>query len=215
MNPAEAGTKAAAHYRITVGAGQSVEIKLRLAPVDAAAMPSGPFGDFNTIVQARRQEADAFYASITPPSVSRDAALVMRQALAGMLWSKQFFYYDIGQWLDEHGVDPYASRGAAIRNAQWAHMVNADVVSMPDKWEYPWYAAWDLAFHVLALNMVDPDLARASCCSSCSSTTCTRTARSPPTSGTSATSTRPCTPGPPGSSTARTSCSAVKAIWCS
>ena len=160
VNPAETGTKAAAHYRITVGAGQSVEIKLRLAPVDAAAMASGPFGDFNTIVQARRQEADAFYASITPASVSRDAALVMRQALAGMLWSKQFFYYDIGQWLDEHGVDPYASRGAAIRNAHWAHMVNADVVSMPDKWEYPWYAAWDLAFHVLALNMVDPDLAK-------------------------------------------------------
>ncbi len=160
VNPAETGTKAAAHYRITVGAGQSVEIKLRLAPVDAAAMASGPFGDFNTILQARRQEADAFYASITPASVSRDAALVMRQALAGMLWSKQFFYYDIGQWLDEHGVDPYASRGAAIRNAQWAHMVNADVVSMPDKWEYPWYAAWDLAFHVLALNMVDPDLAK-------------------------------------------------------
>ena len=160
VNPAETGTKAAAHYRITVGAGQSVEIKLRLAPVDAAAMASGPFGDFNTILQARRQEADAFYASITPASVSRDAALVMRQALAGMLWSKQFFYYDIGQWLDEHGVDPYASRGAAIRNAQWAHMVNADIVSMPDKWEYPWYAAWDLAFHVLALNMVDPDLAK-------------------------------------------------------
>ena len=160
VNLAETGTKAAAHYRITVGAGQSVEIKLRLAPVDAAAMASGPFGDFNTILQARRQEADAFYASITPASVSRDAALVMRQALAGMLWSKQFFYYDIGQWLDEHGVDPYASRGAAIRNAQWGHMVNADVVSMPDKWEYPWYAAWDLAFHVLALNMVDPDLAK-------------------------------------------------------
>jgi hypothetical protein len=160
VNSAETGTKAAAHYRITVGAGQSVEIKLRLAPVDAAAMASGPFGDFNTILQARRQEADAFYASITPASVSRDAALVMRQALAGMLWSKQFFYYDIGQWLDEHGVDPYASRGAAIRNAHWAHMVNADVVSMPDKWEYPWYAAWDLAFHVVALNLVDPDLAK-------------------------------------------------------
>ena len=160
VNPAETGTKAAAHYRITVAAGQSVEIKLRLAPVDAAAMASGPFGDFNTVLQTRRREADAFYASITPASVSHDAALVMRQALAGMLWSKQFFYYDIGQWLDEHGVDPYASRGAAIRNAQWAHMVNADVVSMPDKWEYPWYAAWDLAFHVLALNMVDPDLAK-------------------------------------------------------
>jgi Mannosylglycerate hydrolase MGH1-like glycoside hydrolase domain len=160
INPAQTGTKAAAHYRITVGAGQSAEIRLRLTPADIVAMASGPFGDFGALFQQRREEADAFYASITAPGVTPDAALVKRQALAGMLWSKQFFYYDIGQWLDEHGVDPYASRDTSIRNAHWAHMVNADVISMPDKWEYPWYAAWDLAFHVLALNMVDPDLAK-------------------------------------------------------
>jgi hypothetical protein len=160
VNAAQTGTKVAAHYRVTVGGGQSREIRLRLSPTATAGLAAGPFGDFDTIVRARRQDADAFYASITPASVSPDAALVMRQALAGMLWSKQFFYYDIGQWLDEHGIDPYAPRGTSVRNAQWAHMINADVVSMPDKWEYPWYAAWDLAFHVLALNMVDPDLAK-------------------------------------------------------
>ena len=158
LNPAGTGTKVAAHYRLTVNAGTSVELRLRLSPEDAVA--SRPFHDFASVVETRREEADAFYASITPPDVSADAALVMRQALAGMLWSKQFFYYDIGRWIAEHGIDPYAARGGALRNAQWAHMVNADVVSMPDKWEYPWYAAWDLAFHVIALNMVDADFAK-------------------------------------------------------
>jgi hypothetical protein len=160
VNPTQTGTKVAAHYRVTVEAGQSTEIRLRLSPDDIAAQPHGPFGGFEGVVEARRQEADAFYASITPRDVATDAALVMRQALAGMLWSKQFFYYDIGRWLDEHGVNAYAARGAQIRNAKWAHMVNADVISMPDKWEYPWYAAWDLAFHVIALNIVDPDFAK-------------------------------------------------------
>jgi hypothetical protein len=161
VNPAQTGTKVAAHYQVTVEAGQRTEIRLRLSPDDIATLAGGPFGaDFEAKLAARRQEADAFYASITPPGVAPDAALVMRQALAGMLWSKQFFYYDIGRWLTEHSVDPYSARGAPIRNAQWAHMVNADVISMPDKWEYPWYAAWDLAFHVLALNMVDPDFAK-------------------------------------------------------
>jgi hypothetical protein len=160
VNPAQGGTKAAAHYRVTVDAGESVKIRLRLSPDDIAARKQGPFGDFDAVLEARRQEADAFYTSITPPAVTSDAAMVMRQALAGMLWSKQFFYYDIGHWLGEHGVDRYASRGLSVRNSQWAHMVNADVISMPDKWEYPWYAAWDLAFHVVALNMVDPDFAK-------------------------------------------------------
>jgi hypothetical protein len=160
VNPDGNGTKAAAHYRLTIGAGESLELRLRLSPEDLGAQPSGPFGDFEAAFEARRREANAFYASITPPAVSSDQALVMRQALAGMLWSKQFFYYDLGQWLNEHGVDPYSARGTSVRNAQWAHMANADVVSMPDKWEYPWYAAWDLAFHVVALNMVDPDFAK-------------------------------------------------------
>src|SRR5436190_2228661 len=160
VNPAQRGTKVAAHYQVTVEAGKSAVIRLRLSPGDVAALPRGPFGDFDAVVDARRREADEFYASITPSSVTPDAARVMRQALAGMLWSKQVFYYDVGRWLDEHGVDPYESRGATVRNAQWAHMVNSDVVSMPDKWEYPWYAAWDLAFHVTALDIVDPDFAK-------------------------------------------------------
>jgi hypothetical protein len=156
VNPDQVGTKAAAHYRVTVGAGESAKLRLRLSPDAIGA----PFADFDTVLEARRHEADAFHASISPPGASGDEALVMRQALAGMLWSKQFFYYDLGSWLNDHGVDPYAAHNARVRNAQWAHMVNADVVSMPDKWEYPWYAAWDLAFHVVALNMVDPDFAK-------------------------------------------------------
>jgi hypothetical protein len=160
VNPAQTGTKVAAHYQVTVEAGQSRRIRLRLSGDDLGTMRSEPFGRFEALFTARRQEADAFYASITPPGVSDDTALVLRQALSGMLWSKQFFYYDIGRWLDEHGIDPYAAHDVAIRNAQWAHMVNADVISMPDKWEYPWYAAWDLAFHVLPLNVVDPDFAK-------------------------------------------------------
>src|SRR5262245_46860368 len=164
VNPDGYGTKAAAHYRVTIDAGESAKLRLRLSPDEigakAGAQARGPFADFDTMLEARRREADTFYASITPPGASDDEALVMRQALAGMLWSKQFFYYDLGRWLNEHGVDPYSARGARIRNAQWAHMSNADVVSMPDKWEYPWYAAWDLAFHVVALNLVDPDFAK-------------------------------------------------------
>src|SRR5262249_59742711 len=118
-----------ARERTTVKASKSSEIGLRLTPDDLGTLQRGPFKDFDTVLEARRQEADEFYASVTPPGVSSDAALVMRQALAGMLWSKQFFYYDIGKWLDEHGINPYAPRGVARRNTQWAHMVNADVIS--------------------------------------------------------------------------------------
>jgi hypothetical protein len=160
VNPSQTGTKAAAYYRRTVGAGQRAQIRLRLSPEAPTARAVSPFADFETVFDARRREADDFYALITPPAVSPDEARVMRQALAGMLWSKQFFYYDVGRWLDEHGVDPFAARNARVRNVQWSHMANADVISMPDKWEYPWYAAWDLAFHVIALNMVDTDFAK-------------------------------------------------------
>ena len=112
-------------------------------------------------MQARRQEADEFYATVIPPSLDADAANVMRQALAGMLWSKQFYYYDVDRWLEEHGADPFKADGArAPRNEHWHHMYNADIISMPDKWEYPWYAAWDLAFHVLALTLVDEDFGK-------------------------------------------------------
>jgi hypothetical protein len=158
VNPAQIGTKVAAHYQVTVEAGKSAEIRLRLSSADLGALAPGPFGrDFDAVVDQRRQESDRFYESITPPSVGADKAMVMRQALAGMLWSKQYYYYDVTAWLKEHGINPYATRGSWLRNAQWSHMVNADIISMPDKWEYPWYAAWDLAFHTVALNLVDTD----------------------------------------------------------
>jgi hypothetical protein len=108
----------------------------------------------------RAQEADEFYQAVTPPSVSQDEANVMRQALAGMLWSKQYYFLDADQWLDEHRAHPLQSGSRDFRNRDWFHMVNSDVISMPDKWEYPWYAAWDLAFHTLPISIVDPDFAK-------------------------------------------------------
>jgi hypothetical protein len=161
VNPAREGTKASAHYRVTVAGGQSTSIRLRLRPPAPAGVAQPPFADFAAVLQQRQQEADRFYTSITPPALDTDHALVMRQALAGMLWSKQFYNYDVSRWLAEHHVDPYTVGGTGIRNAQWPHMANADIISMPDKWEYPWYAAWDLAFHCLPLNLVDPDFAKA------------------------------------------------------
>jgi hypothetical protein len=161
VNPGRRGTKAAALYAPTVAARGRVEIRLRLTPEAPSAMRRAPFGaDFDVLVDKRRREADDFYTSLTPPAVGEDAAGVMRQALAGMLWSKQYYEYDVARWLEEHGVDPHIARDTSLRNAAWSHMQNADIISMPDKWEYPWYAAWDLAFHTIALNMVDPDFAK-------------------------------------------------------
>ena len=166
VNPEKNGTKVAAHYRLSVAAGECRTIRLRLSDVapDALAQTNGkePLGShFDEVLEARRREADEFYAAITPPSLSADQANVMRQALAGMLWSKQFYHYDLDKWLEERGSDPFkATRKAAPRNDHWHHMYNGDVISMPDKWEYPWYAAWDLAFHVLALTLVDPDFGK-------------------------------------------------------
>jgi len=161
INPAENGTKAAAHYEIEVEPGQTRVARLRLAP--SAAATKEPFGrEFDSTLAARRTEADQFYQSLTPPSVGADAASVMRQALAGMLWGKQYYYYDISHWLQERFPDA-ESRAPYLkgpRNTEWTHMVNADVISMPDKWEYPWYAAWDLAFHCVPLAAVDPDFAK-------------------------------------------------------
>ena len=124
----------------------------------AQAAPFGP--EFDAIFAARLQEADELYRSVTPPSLSPDAASVMRQAIAGMLWSKQFFFFDGDNWLDEHHSNPLHSGYRTMRNSEWFHMLNEDVISMPDKWEYPWYAAWDLAFHTLPLSIVDPDFAK-------------------------------------------------------
>jgi hypothetical protein len=168
VNPAKKGTKVAAHYSLTVNPGQCHQIQLRLsdvAPNGYAASPGkqgSPFGEhFEQALRQRRDEADEFYGTVIPSSLTADAANVMRQALAGMLWSKQFYHYDVDKWLEERGSDPFkASRKQAPRNDQWHHMYNGDVISMPDKWEYPWYAAWDLAFHVTALTLVDPDFGK-------------------------------------------------------
>jgi len=159
VNPENKGTKAAAHFELNVGAQRTAVVRLRLTDL----VPStgvNPFGDFTETFSIRQREADEFYTSITPSRVSEDEALVMRQALAGMLWSKQYFFYDVGKWLTEHGEDPMMPGNHRVRNSEWFHMVNENVISMPDKWEYPWYAAWDLAFHCIALSTVDPDFAK-------------------------------------------------------
>ena len=160
VNPAKQGTKVAAHYHVSIGAGQTTVTRLRLSK--AAPDPkSKPFGKpFDDVFANRLLESDEFYKSVTPPSVSSDAAQVMRQALAGMLWSKQFFFFDGDNWLDEHNSNPMHSGYRNSRNSEWFHMMNKDIISMPDKWEYPWYAAWDLAFHTLPLAIVDPDFAK-------------------------------------------------------
>ena len=168
VNPQNVGTKAAAHYRLILEAGQSQTVRLRLGDVaprrtsttSESEFPSFGAG-FDAMMQKRKSEADAFYATVIPESLSGDEANVMRQALAGMLWSKQFYYYDVNRWLEEHDSDPFkTNRHAAPRNEHWHHMYNADIISMPDKWEYPWYAAWDLAFHVLPLSLVDADFSK-------------------------------------------------------
>jgi hypothetical protein len=153
------GTKVAAHHRITVKRGSEAVVRLRLSDLAPAAMGE-PFGRFDEIMQERRIEADEFYRSITPEHLSADQALVMRQALAGMLWSKQYFGFNLDTWLREHGANPMHPGVRRMRNNEWFHMVNDDIISMPDKWEYPWYAAWDLAFHAMALSTVDTDFAK-------------------------------------------------------
>ncbi len=160
VNPEKTGTKVSAHYRVNVKAGKSAVIRLRLTD----SPPHGkdkPFAkSFDDVFAARLREADEFYRSVTPPSVSEDAANVMRQAIAGMLWSKQYYFWDGDAWLEEHNAHPLHHGYRAFRNGEWFHMVNDDIISMPDKWEYPWYAAWDLAFHTLPIGIVDPDFAK-------------------------------------------------------
>jgi hypothetical protein len=163
VNPLQMGTKVSPHYQITVGAGETQVIRLRLTKT-APAQIGEPLNNFDSIFEARSQEADEFYDSITPASVRADGDRynIFRQALAGMLWSKQYFYYDLDQWLQEHGATPWMppEQKRNTRNSDWFHMYNDDVISMPDKWEYPWFAAWDLAFHMIPLSLVDPDFAK-------------------------------------------------------
>ena len=164
VNPEQRGTKVAAHYPLSLGAGEIRVLRMRLSDVEPTASrkqaQTHPFGTFDAVMTNRKQDAEEFYASVIPTSLSADEANVMRQALAGMLWSKQFYYYDVDRWLAERGADPFNPKRQAPRNDHWHHMYNADVISMPDKWEYPWYAAWDLAFHVLALTLVDEDFGK-------------------------------------------------------
>jgi Glycosyl hydrolase family 63 C-terminal domain len=168
INAEGTGTKVSAQYRVTVGPGQREVVRLRLsdiAPNDLATVFStakgSPFGDhFDLTMKVRQDEADQFYATVIPSKLDADARVVMRQAVAGMLWSKQYYNFDVDKWLQEHGADPFKPKQRAPRNDHWQHMYNADIISMPDKWEYPWYAAWDLAFHVLALSLVDEDFAK-------------------------------------------------------
>ena len=180
INPKRVGTKAAAHYQLRIPAGASQSVRLRLRPRHGRNGDSASASDraqallatdFTSALAARRREADEFYAAIIPQSLSDDDRRIARQASAGMLWSKQFYSYDVDAWLGEHGAGhgngkgkgdgpTAAAGGASPRNDQWHHMVSDDIISMPDKWEYPWYAAWDLAFHSIPLGLVDPDFAK-------------------------------------------------------
>ncbi|HEY2586324.1 MAG TPA: hypothetical protein VGI81_11225, partial [Tepidisphaeraceae bacterium] len=152
------GTKAAFHRRVTIKPQDAAVIRLRLTDVRPAKFD--PFAGFDKMFETRRAEADAFYRAITPPATDGDSADIMRQALAGMLWSKQYYLFDADRWLREHQVNPLHDGERRVRNREWYHMVNDDVISMPDKWEYPLYAAWDLAFHTIALAGCDPDFAK-------------------------------------------------------
>jgi hypothetical protein len=157
VNPAHFGTKAAAHYILDVPGGGSRTLRVRLARADSAVA----FNDFDRVFDSRINEADEFYQRIAPQALTDDERRVHRQALAGMLWGKQYYFFDLERWLSDHKSHPLLdSVRRETRNADWFHMLNADIISMPDKWEYPWYAAWDLAFHTIALALVDFDFAK-------------------------------------------------------
>ena len=158
VNPRQTGTKAAAHYRLDVPAGGAREVRLRLT---GAPAPAEPFGDFDAIVAQRRREADEFYAVLQCELPDAERRNVQRQAFAGLLWSKQFYYYDVPQWLRGDPAQPSPPSGRRRgRNHDWQHLNNADVLSMPDTWEYPWYAAWDLAFHCVPFSLIDAEFAK-------------------------------------------------------
>jgi Glycosyl hydrolase family 63 C-terminal domain len=159
VNPEHVGSKAAAHYKLSLGSGETVVIRMRLADSDFKG--TNAFDAFDKTFALRQHEADEFYATVIPQNLSADAQNVMRQGFAGMLWSKQFYHYVVKDWLhgDRDNPSPPQERQKG-RNYQWTHLFNADVISMPDKWEYPWYAAWDLAFHCIPLALVDSDFAK-------------------------------------------------------
>jgi hypothetical protein len=162
VNPEPHGTKAAAWYERTIAGGGRAVIRLRLCRgEDDGRVRRAPFADVDAICAQRLRDADEFYAELAPPAMDADQRLVHRQALAGMLWTKQFYHYNVQEWLDgDPAQPPPPPERKHGRNHQWAHLNNADIISMPDKWEYPWYAAWDLAFHCIPLALLDPEFAK-------------------------------------------------------
>ncbi len=178
VNPEKTGTKASANYTLNVPAGTEVVVRLRLSdkdfnrrdadtPSKTKTSPSqshngqDAFKSFDKIFKDRQTEADKFFADIVPADLSDDAKNVQRQALAGMLWSKQFYHYIVKDWIEgDSNLSAPPDERKQGRNSDWPHLYNADIISMPDKWEYPWYAAWDLAFHCIPLALVDPDFAK-------------------------------------------------------
>jgi hypothetical protein len=161
VNPAHEGTKASARYTLMVPAGETMTVRVRFSPYGPDVMKTEPFEDFDAVLAQRRREADEFYEDVIPATLSADAAAVMRQSLGGLLWSKQFYHYVVKDWLGGDPAQPPPPGGRTTgRNHTWKHLFNADVISMPDKWEYPWYAAWDLAFHCVPLALVDADFAK-------------------------------------------------------
>ena len=159
INPRPSGTKTAAHYKLRIPAGQTVTLRLRLTA--ESELPPDRLGpSFDEIMQQRREESDEFSAAVIPEGLNEEEKLIMRQAHAGLLWSKQFYHYVVEDWLngdDQHPTLPERQFG---RNHDWKHIHNRDIISMPDKWEYPWYAAWDLAFHMIPFTRIDPQFAR-------------------------------------------------------
>ena len=161
VNPSQQGTKASAVHNLSLGAHASSTIQLRLIKSTPDTQNDSAYHDFDQILDRRRQDCDDYYARVMPAGFSAEQKLVFRQAMAGMLWSKQFYNYDITPWLQQRGVDPLGTdKAQGFRNQQWHHMNNCDVISMPDKWEYPWFAAWDLAFHASTFAYIDPSFAK-------------------------------------------------------
>jgi Glycosyl hydrolase family 63 C-terminal domain len=161
VNPDRVGTKAGALYEMNVAAGATAKLRLRLSANTAAKTTIGPFADFDAIFDTRRREADEFYAEVQQKIVDPDAKLVQRQAFAGMIWNKMFYYYSVEEWLEgDPRQPPPAPERQHGRNQDWRHLHSADVISMPDKWEYPWFAAWDLAFHCIAFAVIDCEFAK-------------------------------------------------------
>ena len=161
VNPAATGTKAAVRYRRTIGAGETINLDLRLASALTEHRLEAPFADFEASLRQRKEEADEFYRVVLPAKLSADEKLVARQAFAGTLWSKQYYHYVVTDWLEGDPSEPVPPpQRLEGRNHEWTHAFTRDVISMPDKWEFPWFASWDLGFHCITLAHVDPQLAK-------------------------------------------------------